>query len=76
MKLADFGIATSADETGDGLTKDGTMLGTPSYIPPEQIENAKNVDLRADIYSLGVVLYEMLTGKTPYHGSFTAETIR
>ena len=76
VKLADFGIATSADEMEDGLTKDGTMLGTPAYIPPEQIENAKNVDRRADIYSLGVVLYEMLTGKTPYPGSFTAETIR
>ncbi len=76
VKLADFGIATSADESGDGLTKDGTMLGTPAYIPPEQIENARNVDRRADIYSLGVVLYEMVTGKTPYPGSFTAETIR
>ncbi|MGA2479488.1 MAG: serine/threonine-protein kinase, partial [Spirochaetia bacterium] len=77
VKLADFGIATSTEEgAGDGLTKDGTMLGTPAYIPPEQIENAKNVDRRADIYSLGIVLYEMLTGKTPYPGSFTAETIR
>ena len=76
VKLADFGIATSAEEMDDGLTKDGTMLGTPAYVPPEQIEDAKNVDHRADIYSVGVVLYEMLTGKTPYPGSFTAETIR
>ncbi len=76
VKLADFGIATSADEMDDGLTKDGTMLGTPAYVPPEQIEDARNVDRRADIYSVGVVLYEMLTGKTPYPGSFTAETIR
>jgi eukaryotic-like serine/threonine-protein kinase len=76
VKLADFGIATSLDEEGDGLTKDGTMLGTPAYIPPEQIDDAKNVDRRADIYSLGIVLYEMLTGKTPYPGSFTAETLR
>jgi len=76
VKLADFGIATSAEEMDDGLTKDGTMLGTPAYVPPEQIEDARNVDRRADIYSVGVVLYEMLTGKTPYPGSFTAETIR
>ena len=76
VKLADFGIATSAAEMDDGLTKDGTMLGTPAYVPPEQIEDARNVDRRADIYSVGVVLYEMLTGKTPYPGSFTAETIR
>ncbi|HET6486550.1 MAG TPA: serine/threonine-protein kinase [Spirochaetia bacterium] len=76
VKLADFGIATSREETEDGLTQDGTMLGTPAYVPPEQLDDARNVDIRADIYSLGVVLYEMLTGHTPYPGSFTAETIR
>jgi hypothetical protein len=75
VKLVDFGIATSMEETDDGLTREGMVLGTPCYIPPEQIEDAKNVDKRADIYSLGVVLYEMLTGKTPFPGSFTAETL-
>ena len=75
VKLVDFGIATSMEDTEDGLTKEGMVLGTPSYIPPEQIDNAKSVDRRADIYSLGVVLYEMLTGRTPFPGSFTAETI-
>jgi tRNA A-37 threonylcarbamoyl transferase component Bud32 len=75
VKLADFGIATSLEDTDDGLTKEGMVLGTPSYIPPEQIDDAKSVDRRADIYSLGVVLYEMLTGRTPFPGSFTAETI-
>jgi hypothetical protein len=75
VKLVDFGIATSEKESDDGLTKDGMMLGTPAYIPPEQIEDAKNVDRRADIYSLGVAIYEMLTGKTPFPGTFTAETI-
>jgi tRNA A-37 threonylcarbamoyl transferase component Bud32 len=75
VKLVDFGIATSQEETEEGLTRDGMVLGTPSYIPPEQIEDARNVDKRADIYSLGVVLYEMLTGKTPFAGSFNAETI-
>ncbi len=75
VKLVDFGIATSQEETEDGLTRDGMVLGTPSYIPPEQIADARNVDKRADIYSLGVVLYEMLTGKTPFPGSFTAETV-
>ena len=75
VKLADFGIATSLEDTEDGLTREGMVLGTPSYIPPEQIDDAKNVDRRADIYSLGVVLYEMLTGRTPFPGSFTAETI-
>jgi hypothetical protein len=75
VKLVDFGIATSKEESEDGLTRDGMVLGTPCYIPPEQIDDARNVDKRADIYSLGVVLYEMLTGKTPFPGSFTAETI-
>ena len=75
VKLVDFGIATSAEETEDGLTRDGMVLGTPAYIPPEQIDDARNVDRRADIYSLGVVLYEMLTGRTPFPGTFTAETI-
>ncbi|MBN2551734.1 MAG: serine/threonine protein kinase [Spirochaetales bacterium] len=75
VKLVDFGIATSLQDSEEGLTRDGMTLGTPSYIPPEQIDNAKSVDRRADIYSLGVVLYEMLTGKTPFPGSFTAETI-
>jgi hypothetical protein len=75
VKLVDFGIATSLEESDDGLTREGMILGTPSYIPPEQISDAKNADKRADIYSLGVVLYEMLTGKTPFPGSFTAETI-
>jgi len=75
VKLVDFGIATSLEETEDGLTRDGTVLGTPCYIPPEQIDDARRVDRRADIYSLGVVLYEMLTGRTPFPGSFTAETI-
>ena len=75
VKLVDFGIATSMEDSEEGLTREGMTLGTPSYIPPEQIDNAKSVDRRADIYSLGVVLYEMLTGKTPFPGSFTAETI-
>jgi serine/threonine protein kinase len=75
VKLVDFGIATSLEDSEEGLTRDGMTLGTPSYIPPEQIDNAKSVDRRADIYSLGVVLYEMLSGKTPFPGSFNAETI-
>jgi eukaryotic-like serine/threonine-protein kinase len=76
VKLVDFGIATSREEPDDGLTREGTILGTPAYIAPEQIDDARSVDRRADIYSLGVLLYEMITGRTPYPGSFTAETIR
>jgi len=75
VKLADFGIASSEDDDDPGLTKEGMTLGTPCYMPPEQIENAKNVDKRADLYALGVMLYEMVTGKKPYPGNFSAETL-
>ncbi len=75
VKLVDFGIATPVEGTEDSLTRDGMTLGTPAYIPPEQIGDARNADKRADIYSLGVVLYETLTGKTPFPGTFNAETI-
>jgi hypothetical protein len=66
-KLADFGIAKLAGEAGavSGLTQTGAALGTAAYMAPEQIEHPGAVDHRADIYSLGVVLYEMLTGELP-----------
>ena len=73
VKLADFGIATSREEPDQGLTRDGTMLGTIAYTAPEQIDDARNVDPRSDIYSLGIVLYD--NGRTPYPGAFTGETI-
>lgn len=68
IKLTDFGIAS--DDSDDRNTKDGVVLGTPSYMPPEQFKNSSGVDQRADIYALGVMLYEMVTGQKPY----TAET--
>lgn len=76
VKLADFGIAaTERDETDSALTREGMTLGTPSYMPPEQFENSKNVDKRADVYAMGVMLYEMVTGKKPFPGSLAPETI-
>ena len=75
IKLVDFGIAVSDEDTEEGLTRDGMTLGTPSYMAPEQFSNTKNVDLRADLYSLGVLAYEMLTGKKPFPGGFSAELV-
>ena len=72
-KLADFGIAKFAGDTTakTNLTETGAALGTAAYMSPEQIEKPATVDHRADIYSLGVVLYEMLTGELPL-GRFAA----
>jgi tRNA A-37 threonylcarbamoyl transferase component Bud32 len=74
VKIADFGIAKILNEDGDGgmmLTQSGAKLGTAPYMAPEQIEQPGSVDHRADIYSLGVVFYEMLTGELPL-GRFAA----
>jgi len=67
VKIADFGIAKLLGESAakGHLTDSGGTLGTPHYMAPEQIENPASVDHRADIYSLGVVFYEMLTGELP-----------
>ncbi|MBT4287236.1 MAG: serine/threonine protein kinase [Deltaproteobacteria bacterium] len=76
VKLVDFGVSTSLeDNEDDGLTQAGMTIGTPSYLAPEQIENAKNKDLRSDIYSMGVLLYEMTTGKKPYPGGFSPDLV-
>ena len=67
VKIADFGLAKLSGEAVPDvtLTHPGMVVGTPRYMAPEQVENAKTVDHRADIYSLGVVFYEMLTGELP-----------
>jgi serine/threonine protein kinase/Tfp pilus assembly protein PilF len=64
-RIMDFGIARTT--TGKGLTGAGIVIGTPEYMSPEQVDK-KDVDQRSDIYSLGVILYKMLTGKVPFIG--------
>ncbi len=76
VKIVDFGIASSEESQAEGLTIDGMTLGTPGYMPPEQFKDSRNVDLRADIYSLGVLAYEMVTGKKPFPGPYSAELIK
>lgn len=77
IKLADFGIASDSGLSGDSdtETKTGIALGTPAYMPPEQFEDSSSVDNRADIYALGIMLYEMLTGTKPYPSTFSIETL-
>src|SRR5688572_15750388 len=65
VKVADFGIAKAAE--GADLTQPGLMVGTAKYVAPEQVEG-KPVDARTGIYSLGIVLYEMLFGRAPFEG--------
>ncbi len=71
--ILDFGIARILESTTQ-LTRSGMTMGTPRYMSPEQL-NAKRADGRSDIYSLGVVLYEMLSGTPPYKGSQTMAVI-
>ncbi len=71
VKLLDFGIAKQqmdklASTDGAGLTKTGSMLGTPLYMSPEQARGLKSVDARTDIWSLGMCLYEALSGRVPW----------
>jgi serine/threonine protein kinase len=66
-KLADLGLAKTLAEDLD-LTRSHTGLGTPNYMAPEQFQDARTVDLRCDIYSLGATLYRALTGLTPFSG--------
>ncbi len=70
IKLIDFGISKFLNmQESDKLTRAGSALGTPCYMSPEQVSCSFDVDYRSDIYSIGVLLFEMLTGDTPHTGS-------
>ena len=71
IKVLDFGLAKVQSEgaVDGGLTHEGQLLGTPAYIAPEQISDARRADIRADIYSLGCTLYYLLTGAPPFQGA-------
>jgi serine/threonine-protein kinase len=74
VKLMDFGIARPIKRAAAGQTQAGFVVGTPQYLSPEQLEG-KEADQRADIYAVGVVLYEVFTGKRPFEGESPVQVI-
>lgn len=74
VKVLDFGISKLLHDGGNlSLTASLAFMGTPSYMSPEQVRDSKDVDERTDVWSLGVILYVLLTGKTPFPGPTVAE---
>src|SRR5436190_1340689 len=73
--VADFGLAKRVD-AHRSLTESGAVVGTPRYMAPEQAAGRKDLTVAADVYSLGVVLYERLTGRTPFTGETVLELLR
>jgi serine/threonine-protein kinase len=75
IKVLDFGISkvTGPHTSHTTITKTSTLMGSPTYMSPEQIQSARRVDARTDIWSIGVILYELLTGKLPFDGGSVPE---
>ncbi|MEE8303467.1 MAG: HEAT repeat domain-containing protein [Candidatus Tectomicrobia bacterium] len=67
VKIVDFGLAAAINHPDSRLTGSGALMGTPTYMAPEQVQG-RDIDARTDIYSLGVIMYEMFTGQPPYQG--------
>lgn len=77
IKLTDFGLARSIDDTDFKVTRTGTTVGTVDYISPEQARNSRAADIRSDIYSLGCTLYHMLAGRPPFpEGDLTERLLK
>lgn len=73
IKVLDFGISKSLGGSDMSLTDSSVVLGSPLYMSPEQMKASRNVDARSDIWSLGVILFELLTGKLPFDGTSITE---
>lgn len=73
--LSDFGLARLRETIGFANISDGTVMGTPAYMSPEQIQGDHDIDGRSDIYSMGVVLYQMLCGEVPFFGTTAASVM-
>jgi hypothetical protein len=72
--VTDFGLAKKVDAPSE-LTQSGALVGTPSYMPPEQARGQKRVSTAADVYSLGAILYEALTGRPPFRAATVLDTV-
>jgi serine/threonine-protein kinase len=78
VKILDMGLASGGDYEGEAtasISQDGTVMGTPDYMAPEQAKNSSNVDWRADIYSLGCTFYYLLTASVPFPGGSNIEKL-
>ena len=73
--LSDFGLARLRETIGFTNISDGSIMGTPAYMSPEQIQGDKEIDGRSDIYSMGVVLYQILCGSVPFSGTTAASVM-
>jgi len=75
VKLMDFGISKLTDDVQQALTQTHSTFGTPLYMSPEQVRSSKEVDARTDVWSVGIILYELVTGKLPFEGVTAVATI-
>jgi eukaryotic-like serine/threonine-protein kinase len=73
LKVLDFGVAKIPVDGEHALTQTATVIGSPGYMAPEQLRSSKTVDARADVWALGVILYELISARHPFHASAVTE---